>query len=139
MLILETYGSIIELCSSNLELYSSNLELYSSNLEPYGSNQTCNSTFSDFKVPQNRIFKKPISHSASQKYANSFFHPQKLKNPNFFFRGGTIQFQVGPIQFQFGTTQFHLGTIWFHLKLLVLAIETLIDTRHGCLLPGRFL
>ena len=89
---MEPYGSIMEQRSSDLELYSSNLELYGSNLEPYGSNQTCKPTFFDFKVPYNRIFKKTISHSASQKYANSFFHPQKLKNPDFFFRGGTIWF-----------------------------------------------
>ena len=42
------------------------------------------------------------SHSASQKYGNSFFLPQKFKNPDFFYQGGTIQFQDGTTQSNVG-------------------------------------
>ena len=52
--------------------------------------QTCKSTFSDLKYLRIGFSKKTISHSASEKYANIFFHPQKFKIPDFFVQGGTI-------------------------------------------------
>ena len=70
--------------------------------------------------------KKTISHSASQKYATSFFHPQKLKNPDFFLRWNHIAPSWNYIVLTWYRSNlelygsicsnwFQLGTLWFLL------------------------